>query len=140
MSFRVEESKGKKVLHIEGATSKDLFTAGALGLCSQLYTVDTVKGGERCKIVMFEKDLEALLSAWLGELLERVQKTDICLTDFRVASIQEAQGGFLLTGEAYREATDRAKHEIREENKKLTLKGTHITEEGKHFSADVILS
>ena len=126
MPYTVSEQKGRIEIRAESSSLIEVFLDGARALFSLMADAEHLKDDQRVKIVVDAKDIPSLFAAWLKELAERSEQYGIIFGECSIASIQKVNDSqFLLTGAAYGETFDPAKHT----RKKTITTITHPTHE-----------
>ncbi len=111
MPFTVTEKEGSFEIRSQGATAVDVFLDGGRALFSLMADSEHLKDEERVKIVADAKNMDSLFAEWLQELVRHSEEQNILFGECSIASIQKVnESQYLLTGAAYGETYDAAKH------------------------------
>ena len=103
-------------------------------MMSLMIEAEGVEQRERVRIEAGEIDLEALLVAWLSEILFRVEAEGWAFGDFQVDEISDTS----VSGSGIGERLDPEKHGVKMEIKAATYHMLEVGEKDGHWSAQVI--
>jgi protein archease len=118
-----------------GATREELFSNAALALMSLAYELDAVAERESRAIEAAGADIEALLYAWLAEILAVSDAERLVFRRFTLAEL----GPNFVRGVASGERFDPARHRARTYVKAVTLHQFGIMQTPQGWSARVYL-
>ncbi len=122
MPYRITEEGNNITLTSEGTSYTHVFQDGGAGLFSLMYDIENVRGDKRVDIVVDATSMDTLFAAWLKDLLERNTINQIVFSEFSVATIQKVHDTqYLLTGAAYGEDVDPAKHILKKHVKDVKV-------------------
>jgi SHS2 domain-containing protein len=122
-------------LRVRAATLDALFTEAAATLFSVIVeNLSAVAAVTRVEVELSESDRELLLFDWLRELLYRFDAEHLLFSRFEV---KVRPGG--LTGVAWGEKLDPARHEPGHEVKAITYHGLKVEQTDEGWLAEVIV-
>ena len=122
-------------LAIRGATPEELFENAALGLVDLMIDPTGLREEMRLDVALSAQDREALLVAWLNELLYLLDARGFLPRRCRVARMS----GTDLAAELWGERVDRDRHSLRRLVKAATYHGLRVTNADGRWEARVIL-
>lgn len=120
-----------------GRTLEELFTHMALGMFSVRAETTTVQPMASIPILAQADDLNALLVAWLRELLLAAERDGLVFMNCRVAQLVPAGQPTSLSGEATGEALNPDRHTLLREIKAVTYHEAAVRREGDLWTAQV---
>jgi len=82
-----------------GATCEELFANAALGMCSIMGDVDTVREAETREVRVTASDIAALLAAFLGELIYLLEVEHFVCRRAEVESVTDTEARAIIHGE-----------------------------------------
>src|SRR4051794_17194470 len=122
-------------LRVRAADLDDLFAEAARALFSAVVEdLGTVVASQRLELRIAGADKEFLLFDWLKTLLYHFDAEHLLFSRFEV---RLADGG--LTGKAWGEPLDRARHELSHEVKAITYHGLRVGQTADGWEAEVIV-
>jgi SHS2 domain-containing protein len=122
-------------LRIRAPDLDTLFVEAARGLFSVLVEdLDSVEPRERLDVQLAGEDTDYLLFDWLKELLYHFDSKGILLSRFEVHV-----RGSGVSGSAWGEPLDRARHELLHEVKAITYHGLRVEQTAEGWLAEVIV-
>ncbi len=134
--YRLLEHTADLGFLVRADTVEELFERAAAALFDVMWDLDAVRAGpvER-EISVTAPDREALLVAWLGELLSLAMAEGWVFGAFQVDRLAPES----LSGRAWGEAADPARHRFRTEVKGVTYHRLLVSEDRDGWSARVFL-
>lgn len=117
-----------------GADLKQVFANAARGLFSLITELDTIKEKEQGDIEVTAHDREALLVAWLNELIYMVDAKEMLFHRFELITLTDTE----LKAKGYGENIDLARHHLKRGVKAVTYHMLKITQEANNWRAQVI--
>jgi SHS2 domain-containing protein len=122
-------------LRVRAADLNTLFAeAGRALFAAIVEDLDSIRPERELKVELAEDDREYLLYDWLRTLLYHFDAEHLLLSRFEV---QVRPDG--LTGRAWGEPLDRARHELGHEVKAITYHGLHVAQTADGWEAEVIV-
>lgn len=119
-----------------GRTPEELFTHMAQGMFSLIVPPEEVQAGQKREIVKAQaEDWEALLVAWLKELLYLFDTRHFLPHSFAIRRLEPTKIEAELSGETL----DPRRHSVDKEVKAVTYCGLALRQEADVWSAQVIL-
>ncbi len=118
-----------------GRTLEEVFTHAAEGLVDIMVDPEGLHETTRLEVTVSAPDREALLVAWLNELLYLLDTRGLLPRQCRIIHLTETG----LTAEIAGEAIDPQRHRIRRMVKAATYHGLHLAREDGRWEARVIL-
>jgi len=142
MPYRHESVEGKTRIIAENHTLPTAFADAATAAWALVIDPESVKGSEtRARIVVEAQSRDDLLGSWIKAVLEQSEIDGLLFSEFRVSSIQEVSSTqYLLTGEAWGEAMDPARHHIKRNPKELLVSDAACTDEGGMVTCHAMIS
>jgi len=117
-----------------GSNLREAFANAACGMFSLIAELEGLNEDFCREIDLQAPDQEALLVAWLNELIYIFEVEHVILTRFEITDLNESQ----LRAKAYGEKIDLSRHKLKTEVKAVTYHSLRI-EEGNGFRVQVIL-
>ncbi len=117
-----------------GATLEEAFGNGALAMYSVMINVNTVRPLEKRKVTVSAPDIELLFVEWLNALLSLSDIERVVFAKFEVKI-----NGTDLTGTAWGEALEQARHEPRVEVKGATYHMLAVRKDGNRYVAQCVV-
>lgn len=121
-----------------GASLEEAFSEAARGTFSLMVDLSQVEPREEVELRVQADSLEGLLVAFLGELLALRDIEGLVFSKFEV-KIGRVNGTWRLSGKAYGEPLDPARHRPGVEVKAATYYGVKVAKEGDHWIAQCVL-
>jgi SHS2 domain-containing protein len=118
-SFELFETTADVGVRGYGSTLEEAFVNAAKAMFSVMTDLLKVKPAEEVAVEVEAEDLEALLVAWLNELLAISSIRRMLFSDFKVA-VERLNGLLKLRAAAYGERVDPSRHDLRTEVKAAT--------------------
>jgi SHS2 domain-containing protein len=134
-AFETFEHTADIGLAARGGTLEELFANAALGLTDLIVDPAGLREDTRLELSVSAQDREALLVAWLNELLYALDTRGFVARRCRVVRMS----GTGLTAELWGDTIDRARHALRRLVKAATYHGLCITAADGGWEARVIL-
>jgi SHS2 domain-containing protein len=122
-------------LAARGATLEELFANAAMGLVDLMVDPAGLGDGIHVEVTVSAPDREALLVAWLNELLYQLDSGAFLPRRCRITRLTGTQLGADLWGDRL----DRGRHALRRLVKAATYHGLHVAQDGGRWEARVIL-
>ena len=136
--FELFEHKADIGVRGVGETDREAFEECAKAMFSVMTKLESVKGKNKVEVEVRASDLNALLVAWLNELLYMKDAHEMLFSKFEVKEIRQSGENFELTGVAAGEKLDAEKHELKIEVKAATYSGLKVFEENGRWTAQCI--
>lgn len=118
-----------------GRTLEEVFTHAAEGLVDMMVDPRGLRDDRRLEVTVSAPDREALLVAWLNELLYLLDTRGLLPRRCRIIQLSETS----LTAEVAGETVDPQRHNVRRMVKAATYHGLHLTQTDGQWEARVIL-
>lgn len=118
-----------------GRTLEEVFTHAAEGLVDIMVDPRGLRDDTRLEVTVSAPDREALLVAWLNELLYLLDTRGLLPRRCRILQMNETS----LTAEVAGETVDPHRHSVRRMVKAATYHGLHLTQTDGQWEARVIL-
>jgi SHS2 domain-containing protein len=118
-----------------GRTLEEVFAHAAEGLVDLMIDPESLRGGTRLDVIVSAPDREALLVAWLNELLYHLDIQGFLPRRCRITRISDTE----LAAELDGESIDRSRHVVRRMVKAATYHGLRLTQTDGSWEARVIL-
>lgn len=118
-----------------GRTLEEVFAHAAEGLVDIIVDPEGLDERIRLEVTVSAPDLEALLVAWLNELLYRLDTGRVLPRRVRITHLDETS----LTAEIVGDTIDPQKHRVRRMVKAATYHELRLTREDGRWEARVIL-
>lgn len=134
IDFEVIEHTADTGIIAYGSDLKEVFANTARGMFSLITDLDKVEEKEPQTIEVTAPDREALLVAWLNELIYLVDVKDMFFRRFVIDSITDTE----LKATGYGEKIDLARHEARIQFKAATYHTLKVSQEDGGWKARVI--
>ncbi len=138
MAYEILEHTADAGVRGIGDTLEEAFREAARGTFSLMVDLERVEPRQEVELEVQADSLEGLLVAFLGELLARRDIEGLVFSDFHV-KIEKGDGGWRLTGVAYGEPLDPARHRPGVEVKAATYFGVKVGKEGHRWIAQCVL-
>ncbi|HEV2282295.1 MAG TPA: archease [bacterium] len=122
-------------LAARGRTLEELFENAALGLVDLMVDPAGLREETRLEVSVSAQDRDALLVAWLNELLYVLDARGFLPRRCRVTRISDTD----LTAELWGERVDRERHQLRRLVKAATYHGLRVANTNGRWEARVIL-
>ena len=122
-----------------GATLEEVFEQAAHAMFGVIIHTSTLEPKRSVEIELESEGLENLLYDYLSELLYLFEVEEIVFGQFRVDSIEKADGSYILHGQASGENLDLERHSFETEVKAVTYHLLKVTKEKGGYSAHVIV-
>jgi len=122
-----------------GATLEEVFEQAAHAMFGVIIHTSTLEPKRSVDIKLESEGLENLLYDYLSELLYLFEVEEIVFGQFRVDSIEKADGSYILHGQASGENLDLERHSFETEVKAVTYHLLKVTKEKGGYSAHVIV-
>ena len=122
-----------------GSTLEGVFEQAANAMFHVIIDTTTLNPERSVDIKLESRGLENLLYDYLSELLYLFEVEEIVFGQFRVDSIEKADGSYILHGQASGENIDLERHSFETEVKAITYHQLEITKEKGGYSAHVIV-
>ena len=127
-------------IRVRAGSLEELFVDAAHGLFSMMVAnLDAVQAVEEVSFQVDADDIEGLLHGWLGELLYTFSARRLALAKFDVKIHGEAPIFAGLSGMAWGEPIDLARHEIDVEVKAITWHALKVEQQADGWMAEVIV-
>ena len=136
--FREIDHTGDVGIQVSASTLPQLFERAALGMFRVLTDLDAVHPSEATQIAVDGRDLDALMVRWLSDLNYRHTVDNVLYGAFEVASIDETDDGWALTGMARGEPIAPDRHTVHTEIKAITFHGLDVHETDDGWAVQVI--
>jgi SHS2 domain-containing protein len=133
--YRLISHTGDLGLEVRGRDPVDLFEQAAWSFFDLLVDARRIEPKEPLEVSVEAPDREALLVAWLGELLYLFETQKIVLSTFRVKTLTDRTLEATAWGEPFLEE----KHRFKQAVKAVTYHQLRIWETSKGWRARVIL-
>ncbi|MBI5582339.1 MAG: archease [Deltaproteobacteria bacterium] len=133
--YRLIDHTGDLGLEVRGADLPGLFSNAALAFTDILVAVETIRADQPQTIRVEAPDREALLAAWLGELLYLFDARRLLFGRFEISELTDQT----LTARAWGEPFDPDRHGFKHDVKAVTYHQLQIRETAKGWRARVIL-
>lgn len=117
-----------------GGDLKELYANAAKGMMSLIIDMCTVKLDICKNIETSASDSEALLVAWLNELLYVLDVEHVILKEFEIEKLMPVS----LSAKCYGEKLDLKRHRLKREVKAATYHGLSIVKANDQYSARII--
>jgi SHS2 domain-containing protein len=117
-----------------GGDLEELYINAARGMLSLVIDMDTIKSDISKNIDINENDEDALLVAWLNELLYILDTEHVILKDFEIEKLTSVS----LSAKCYGETLDFKRHKLKREVKAATYYGLSIIKVDDQYSARII--
>ena len=130
MGFREIDHTADVAVHVWGRDLKELFTAAALGLASQLAKTDGVICQVEETVSVEAYDTETLLVTWLGELLYLAEREASVFVAFDIHEITPTRLEAVVRGGV---VADRRRH-----IKAVTFSGLEIVHTGEGYEVTIV--
>jgi SHS2 domain-containing protein len=134
-SFETFEHTADIGLAGRGGTLEELFANAAMGLVDLIVDPSGLRDTTRVELTVSAPDREALLVAWLNELLYLLDSEKYLPRRCRITHFSETG----LTAELWGERVDRGRHALRRLVKAATYYGLRIVHEGGRWEGRVVL-
>jgi SHS2 domain-containing protein len=121
-----------------GSTLEEAFVNAAKAMFSVMTDLLKVKPAEEVAVEVEAEDLEALLVAWLNELLAISSIRRMLFSDFKVA-VERLNGLLKLRAAAYGERVDPSRHDLRTEVKAATYALVKVGRVDDKYVAQLLL-
>jgi SHS2 domain-containing protein len=108
--FKFLEHTADAYVEAYGASLEEAFESAGLAFTDVMTTLETVKAKTQADFVLEAADEEALLYSWLEELLLEFELKQLLFSRFEVSEITKTGEGFKLSGKAWGETYDPARH------------------------------
>jgi protein archease len=118
-----------------GRTLEEVFAHAAEGLVDIMVDPEGLHARTRLEVTASAPDREALLVAWLNELLYLLDTRGLLPRRCRIIRLTETS----LTAEIVGETIDPRRHRVRRMVKAATYHGLHLAQEDGQWEARVIL-
>jgi SHS2 domain-containing protein len=122
-------------LAARGRTLEELFENAAMGLVDLMVDPAGLREDTRLEVSVSAQDRDALLVAWLNELLYVLDARGVLPRRCRVTRISDTD----LTAELWGERVDRERHTLRRLVKAATYHGLRVANTNGRWEARVIL-
>lgn len=132
--FEIIEHTADTGVRAFGATLEETFINAARGMFSIIAETEAATAAESFDIEVEGGDREALLVAWLGELLYLYDSRNVLLGRFAIDQMSETT----LKGRAWGEAIDLSRHQPGVDIKAVTWHMLSVRREGSGWIAEVI--
>lgn len=132
--FEIIEHTADTGVRAFGATLEETFINAARGMFSIIAETKAATAAESFDIEVEGSDREALLVAWLGELLYLYDSRNVLLGIFAIDQMSETT----LKGRAWGEAIDLSRHQPGVDIKAVTWHMLSVRREGSGWIAEVI--
>jgi SHS2 domain-containing protein len=127
-------------IRVRASSLDELFVDAARGLFSSMVVnLDAVQAVEQVPVQLDADDIEGLLHGWLGELLYTFSARRLALVKFDVRIQGEAPIFSGLSGTAWGEPIDLARHEIDVEVKAITWHALKVEQQADGWMAEIIV-
>jgi len=123
--FEVIEHTAEVGIVARGASLPEVFANAAAGMMAFLIPPEAVRAGEARRVVVEAEDRDALLVAWLNELLLLLNGEGFVPREFRIAALEETR----LEAEVLGEPVDPQRHRFRLDVKAATYHQLEIRQE-----------
>jgi tRNA nucleotidyltransferase (CCA-adding enzyme) len=122
-----------------GATLEQAFDEGAQAMLMAMADTSTIKGRHGYHVVCSAPDVASLFVEWLNELLYQREVNQVLLSYTRVTHLEQAGQEWTLTGVAYGEPIDLARHTPHTEIKAATYAGLCYIRDGEQHVLQCVL-
>jgi SHS2 domain-containing protein len=124
-----------------GATLAELFENAALAMCSLVCAPEKIENRQRREIAAGGLDIEALLYAWLAEILAVADAEQLVLCSVKVADLREPSGKIAgeVRGTVQGEKFSRERHDAGTYIKAVTLHQFAVGQVPEGYRARVFL-
>lgn len=137
-SFELFETTADVGVRGYGSTLEEAFVNAAKAMFSVMTDLLKVKPAEEVAVEVEAEDLEALLVAWLNELLAISSIRRMLFSDFKVA-VERLNGLLKLRAAAYGERVDPSRHDLRTEVKAATYALVKVGRVDDKYVAQLLL-
>ena len=121
-----------------GKTVETAFCEAARALFQLMVDLDRVEPRQRVQVSKDAERLDLLLVEWLAALLVHRDISGLLLSRFRT-DIAKGPAGYRLSGEAWGEPIDEAKHAAKAEVKGVTYAGLRVEQRGDEWIAQCVV-
>lgn len=132
--FEITDHTADVGIHAHGETLGEVFAQSALGMFSIISDLQYVHERESRQVEVEAPDREALLVAWLNELIYLSAVEGLLFRRFQVLDVEDTRVRALCHGERF----DRGRHRMNTEVKAATYHMLEVYEDD-HWHAHVIL-
>ncbi len=132
--FEITDHTADVGIHAHGETLGEVFAQSALGMFSIISDLQRVHERESRQVEVEAPDREALLVAWLNELIYLSAVEGLLFRRFQVLDVKDTRVRALCHGERF----DRGRHRMNTEVKAATYHMLQVYEDD-HWHARVIL-
>ena len=122
-----------------GTTLEEVFEQAAHAMFHVIIDNAALNPEHSVDIELESRGLENLLYDYLSELLYLFEVEEIVFGQFRVDSIEKADGSYILHGQASGENIDLERHSFETEVKAITYHQLEVTKEKDGYSTHVIV-
>ena len=122
-----------------GKTAEEAFEEGARAVFNVMVNLEEFKEEKSVLVECKGGDLASLFVNWINALLSQVELEGIYFSNFNVKRIEEEGKTYLLEAEAYGEALDLDRHQIKTEVKACTYSGLKAEEKDQGFYVRCII-
>jgi SHS2 domain-containing protein len=122
-------------LAARGGTLEELFANAALGLVDLMINPSGLRDAMRVDVAVSAQDRDALLVAWLNELLYLLDSRGFLPRRCRIVRMTDTE----LTAELWGERVDPGRHVLRRLVKAATYHGLRVAQQDGRWEARVIL-
>ena len=130
-SHAFEQHTGEVKVRIDAANLAELFTEATRALCDLLGTPTDEAPGEWQRVTVSGRDRDALLVAWVNELVARTEIDHLLYRDVAINDLTDTRLDACIRGVAFRET--------RTAVKAATMHGLRIASDPGRTSATLIL-
>lgn len=136
--FEITDQSGRVTLKAWGRTLEELFTHMALGMFGARADVTAVQPMASIPILAQGDDFDALLAAWLRELIAAAARDQLVFMNCRVTQVAMAPSELCVaTGEVVGEVLDSERHAIAREFS--TVREPVVRRDGELWMAEAVL-
>ncbi len=138
MAYEILEHTADAGVRGIGDTLEEAFCEAARATFSLMVDLERVEPRQEVELEVQADSLEGLLVAFLGELLAKRDIEGLVFSDFQV-KIEKGDGDWRLTGKAWGEPLDPARHRPGVEVKAATYFGVKVERQGDRWIAQCVL-
>jgi SHS2 domain-containing protein len=132
--FEITDHTADVGIHAHGETLGEVFAQSAVGMFSIICDLQHVRERESRQVEVEAPDREALLVAWLNELIYLFAVEGLLFRRFQVLDVEDTRVRVVCHGER----SDRGRHRLNTEVKAATYHMLQVYEDD-HWHAQVIL-
>ncbi|MCS6937363.1 MAG: archease [Candidatus Bipolaricaulota bacterium] len=138
MGYEYFEVTAEVGIRAWGKTLEESFVEAARALFELMVDTSKVHPQRAVSVALCAESLEVLLADWLNRLILERDRTGCVFSEFRVTIALQAQGA-TLTGEAWGEPLDRARHDPRIDVKAATYHHLRVLQQPDGVQVECVL-